>query len=132
MDEAGEVQLAAESGSQEELALRGVDGFKDSTISFRYALSSIVSPAATILINDIRATGLPKGKKLPGGKMVGDKGASFADPYLHFRLLETMGAEEAMATTPAIPNTTKPTTPIKSTAPPITRHCVFSKIQFTR
>jgi hypothetical protein len=103
-----EVELAAESGSQEELSLRGVDGFKDSTISFRFALSSIISPAATILISGISATGLPKGKRLPGGKMVGDKGASFADPYLRFRLLETMGAEEAMATTPAIPDTTKP------------------------
>lgn len=103
-----EVELAAESGSQEELSLRGVDGFNDSTISFRFALSSIISPAATILISGISATGLPKGKRLPGGKMVGDKGASFADPYLRFRLLETMGAEEAVATTPAIPDTTKP------------------------
>ena len=98
-----EVRLSGESGSIKDCNLGTVEGTSTAlqlnpfnsggavdgfTISFDYALTKWVSPAATLTINNIKAFGVPEG---------GDKGSG-ADPYLRFKLLECGDLDEAVRT----------------------------------
>ena len=128
----------ARYGAIDKLLVQGVGDFagKDCTVSFRLELSTSIAPAATLLLSEIKASGLPepnsKGGKSPGAKVRGAKSAgaksmgavpgamgALQDPYIRFSLLETgeedldsthAGGHEATSTsvvTPTIQNATK-------------------------
>ena len=93
-----EVSLAdAAAGAIDKLALAGKNGHADFAISFKYALSEAVAPAATLTLTAIKASGVP------------DKDATghTSDPYLSFKLREVGDLVECAAT-PAQPNTEAP------------------------
>ena len=118
-----EVALSEAKGSHKEVAVHGVGDFGDFAISFKHELATRVSPAATLTLSAIRATGMPKPPK-------GKKSTAMHDAYLRFHLLEmpahgtpghggdaaasasasasATAAEPTFAATPTMPNTTKP------------------------
>ena len=89
---AAELTLEGGSGEQEKLAMTATGSYPGFTVSFKYEISSVIAPYATLQISGVKAANVKDGKQ---------------DPYLVFKLLE-VGDLDERCQTPAIVNTSDP------------------------